>query len=73
MFTGLEGVDSLRHLEEAVQLGMPVLLQNVVENLSASLDAVLSKSVILVGELHFSLNLTCVLLSKKLHSAALLL
>jgi len=51
MFTGFEDVDSLRHLEQAVQLGMPVLLQNVMENLDASLDPVLNKSVILVGEL----------------------
>jgi len=51
MFTGFEDVDSLRHLEQAVQLGMPVLLQNIMENLDASLDLVLNKSVILVGEL----------------------
>ena len=43
--------DPLRHLEQAGQLGMPVLLQNVMEKLDASLDPVLNKSVILVGEL----------------------
>jgi len=48
---GLKTSDSLRHLDQAVQLGMPVLLQNVMENLYASLDLVLNKSFILVGEL----------------------
>jgi len=44
--------DPLRHLEQAVQLGMLVLLQNVTENLDASLDPVhLNKSLMLVGEL----------------------
>jgi len=52
MFTGFEDVDSLRHLDQVVQLGMPVLMQNVMENLDASPDPVLNTSVILVGELH---------------------
>ena len=43
---------SLRRLEQAVQFGgMPVLLQNGMEDLDASLDPVLNKSVMLVGEL----------------------
>ena len=43
--------DYMRHLEQAVQFGMPVLLQNVMEKLDASLDPVLNKSVMRVGEL----------------------
>jgi len=42
--------DYMRHLEQAVQFGMPVLLQNVMEKLEASLDPVLNKSVMLIGE-----------------------
>jgi len=51
MFTGFEDVDSVRHLEQVVQLSMLVLLHNVMENLDVSLDPVLNKSVMLVGEL----------------------
>ena len=47
----LQMPDYMRHLEQAVQFGMPVLLQNVMEKLDASLDPVLNKSVMLVGEL----------------------
>jgi len=49
----LQMPDYMRHLEQAVQFGLPVLLQNVVEKLDASLDPVLNKSVIIVGELHY--------------------
>ena len=46
----LQMPDYMRQLEQAVQFGMPVLLQNVMEKLDASLDPVLNKSVILVGQ-----------------------
>jgi len=45
-------MSTLRHLDQAVQSYVPVLLQNVMQNLDASLDPVLNKSDILVGELH---------------------
>jgi len=51
MFTGFEDVESLRHLDQAVQWGMPVLLQNVMQNFDASLDTVVNKSVMLAGAL----------------------
>jgi len=37
-------------MEQAVQFGLPVLLQNVMEKLEASLDPILNKSVIHVGQ-----------------------
>jgi len=46
----LQMTDYMRHLEQAVQFGLPVLLQNVVEKLDASLDPVLNKSVIHIGQ-----------------------
>jgi len=46
----LQMPDYMRHMEKAVQFGKPVLLQNVMEKLEASLDPVLNKSVIHVGQ-----------------------
>ena len=46
----LQMTDYMRHLEQAVQFGLPVLLQNVMEKLEASLDPILNKSVIHVGQ-----------------------
>jgi len=47
--------DYMRYLEQAVQFGRPVLLQNVTEKLYASLDPILNKSVIHVGQWRTSL------------------
>jgi len=61
----LQMSDYMRHLEQAVQFGLPVLLQNVMEKLEASLDPILNKSVIHVGQLqhhrhhHCRHNLLC--------------
>lgn len=41
--------DYMRVLEQAVQFGLPVLLQNVMETIDASLDPILNKSVVRVG------------------------
>jgi dynein heavy chain len=41
--------DYMRVLEHAIQFGMPVLLQNVMEKLDAALDPILNKSVIRIG------------------------
>jgi len=46
----LQMSDYMKHLEQAVQFGLPVLLQNVMEKLDASLDPILNKSVIHVGQ-----------------------
>ena len=46
----LQMSDYMKHLEQAVQFGLPVLLQNVLEKLDASLDPILNKSVIHVGQ-----------------------
>ena len=51
----LQMTDYMRHLEQAVQFGLPVLLQNVMEKLEASLDPILNKSVIHVGQSHHKL------------------
>ena len=45
----LQMMDYMKQLEQAVQFGLPVLLQNVLEKLDASLDPILNKSVIHVG------------------------
>lgn len=42
--------DYLRILESAIQLGSPVLLQNVQEELDPTLAPILNKSVTKVGE-----------------------
>ena len=45
----LQMSDYMRHVEQAVQFGTPLLLQNIMDKLDASLDPVLNKSVIYVG------------------------
>ena len=42
--------DFMRVLEQAIQFGSPVLLQNVMEKLDASLDPILNKAIVTVGE-----------------------
>lgn len=44
--------DYLRVLENAIQFGNPVLLQNVQEDLDPSLNPVLNKSLTRMGLLH---------------------
>ena len=51
----LQQSDYMRTLESAIQFGLPVLLQNVHENLDPSLDPILNKSIIKVGAC-FGLN-----------------
>lgn len=46
----LQMADYMRVLENAIQRGLPVLLQNVHERLDPSLDPILNKSVIKIGE-----------------------
>ena len=43
----------MRTLEIAVQHGLPVLLKNVHESLDPSLDPILTKAIIKVGEWNF--------------------
>ena len=42
--------DYMRTLENAIHLGLPVILQNVQEKIDPSLDPVLNKSLVKVGE-----------------------
>ena len=51
----LQQSDYMRTLESAIQFGLPVLLQNVHENLDPSIDPILNKSIIKVGAC-FGLN-----------------
>lgn len=44
--------DYLRVLENAIQFGNPVLLQNVQEDLDPSLNPVLNKSLTRIGQIH---------------------
>ena len=46
----LQQTDYMRTLESAIQFGMPVVLQNVQEKLDPSLDPVLNKSLMKVGQ-----------------------
>ena len=45
----LQQHDYMRVLENAIQFGTPVLLQNVHETLDPSLDPILTKSVMKIG------------------------
>eukprot|EP00106_Octopus_bimaculoides_P014248 XP_014781690.1 PREDICTED: dynein heavy chain 2, axonemal-like [Octopus bimaculoides] len=45
----LQQSDFMRNLEKAIQYGLPVLLQNVQETLDPSLDPILFKSVVKIG------------------------
>ena len=45
----LKQTDFLRTLENAIQFGLPVLLQNVLDTIDSSLDPILNKSVIKKG------------------------
>jgi len=45
----LQQSDYMRTLESSIQFGLPVLLQNVHEQLDPSLDSILNKSIIKVG------------------------
>ena len=47
----LQQSDYMRVLEGAIQFGIPVVLQNVQESLDPSLDPVLNKSLMRIGEL----------------------
>ena len=54
-FQGLKVIDFqqsnyMHTLETAIQMGLPVILQNVQEKLDPSLDPVLTKSLVKVGE-----------------------
>ena len=40
----------MRTLEGAIQFGLPVVMQNVAEKLDPSLDPILNKSLMKVGE-----------------------
>ena len=42
--------DYMHTLENAIQMGLPVILQNVQEKIDPSLDPVLNKSLVKVGE-----------------------
>lgn len=44
--------DYMRVLENAIQFGNPVLLQNVQEDLDPSLNPVLNKSLTQIGQMH---------------------
>ena len=46
----LQQSDYMRTLETAIQFGLPVLLQNVQEKLDPSLDPVLTKSLMKIGQ-----------------------
>ncbi|XP_036369342.1 dynein heavy chain 2, axonemal-like [Octopus sinensis] len=46
----LQQSDFMRNLEKSIQYGLPVLLQNVQESLDPSLDPILFKSVIKIGD-----------------------
>lgn len=46
----LQQTDYMRTLETAIQFGLPVLLQNVQERLDPSLDPILTKSLIKIGQ-----------------------
>lgn len=52
----LQMSEYMRILETAVQFGLPVLLQNVHERLDPSLDPILNKSIVRVGESHLDLD-----------------
>ena len=45
----LQQSDYMRTLETAIQFGLPVLMQNVQEVLDPSLDPVLNKSIVRIG------------------------
>ncbi len=47
----LQQHDYLRTLENAIQYGFPVLLQNVQEELDPSLSPILNKSIVKIGKL----------------------
>ncbi len=47
----LKQTDFLRTLENAIQFGLPVLLQNVLDTIDSSLDPILNKSIIKKGGL----------------------
>lgn len=51
----LQQSDYLRTLENSIQFGSPVLLQNVQEELDPSLAPILNKSITKVGESQFVL------------------
>ena len=53
--------DYLRVLENAIQVGNPVLLQNVQEELDPSLNPILNKSLTRIGQTH-----TCTYLQIKI-------
>ena len=46
----LQQHDYIRTLEGAIQFGLPVVMQNVHEKLDPSLDPILNKSLMRVGE-----------------------
>jgi dynein heavy chain len=46
----LQQPDYMRTLETAIQFGLPVLLQNVQERLDPSLDPILNKSLMKIGQ-----------------------
>ena len=46
----LQMSDYMRTLEQCVQYGFPVVLQNVQERLDLSLDSILNKAIIKIGE-----------------------
>lgn len=48
----LQMSDYMRTLEGCVQHGFPVVLQNVQERLDPSLDSILNKAVVKIGEQH---------------------
>ena len=47
----LQMSDYMRTLEQCVQYGFPVILQNVRERLDLSLDSILNKAIIKIGKL----------------------
>ena len=48
----LQMSDYMRTLEQCVQYGFPVVLQNVQERLDPSLDSILNKAIIKIGTYH---------------------
>ena len=64
----LQQPDFLRTLENSIQFGTPVLLQNIQEELDPALGPVLNKSLMKIGRGHtcthtFPLSLTCTVLN----------
>ena len=55
----LQQHDYLRTLENSVQFGAPVLLQNVQEELDPSLAPILNKAITKVGEYRFIVSCHC--------------